>query len=126
MSIYQPSPVDFPKRRMRENSSPVSMVARAQKYEGEVNKLKTRTVEPAAGLAGIRDDHIAIRLLGLQERLEALDRLYNEEIGNLSRELAQLKVEYVRLCQAGSAAPRGGKSLRRPALHSRQNSDESQ
>jgi hypothetical protein len=88
-----------------------------------VNKLKASTIEPAVGPAGTRDDHIAIRLLGLQERLEALDRLYNEEIGNLSRELAKLQVEYVRLCQAGSAVPRGGKSSRR---RSRQNSDESQ
>jgi hypothetical protein len=111
---------------MRENTTPISVVARAQKYEGAVNKLKASTIEPAAGPAGTRDDHIAIRLLGLQERLEALDRLYNEEIGNLSRELAKLQVEYVRLCQAGSAVPRGGKSSRRPALRSRQNSDESQ
>jgi hypothetical protein len=110
---------------MRVSSAPISTVARAQKYEGEVNKLKTGTGVPHAGLAGTRDDHIAIRLLRLQERLEALDRLYNEEIGNLFRELAKLEVEYVRLCQAGSAVPRGRKTSRRPGLHSGQNSDES-
>jgi hypothetical protein len=110
---------------MRGNNTSVTLVSTTQNFEGEVNKLKTSTVIPVTGESSILDDHIAIRLLGLQERLEALDRLYNEEIGNLSQELAQLKVEYVRLCQSRLAAPHGGKSSRRPATRSRQSSDES-
>jgi hypothetical protein len=108
---------------MRRNDTPIPLVSRAKNYEGEVNKLKTSMVVPITGESGDRDDHIAIKLLGLQERLEALDRLYNEEIGNLSWELAQLTVEYVRLCETRSAVPRGGKSSRRPATRARQNSD---
>ena len=97
----------------------------AQKYEGEVNKRKTSALVPDAGLTGDRDEHIAIRLLGLQGRLDALDRLYNEEISNLCRELAQLKAEYVRFCQTRSGVSHRGKSSRRPANHSRPKSNES-
>ena len=43
---------------------------------------------------------IAFRLLEMQQRLEAWDRLYNQEIGTLQRELAQLKANFVRLQQA--------------------------
>jgi hypothetical protein len=110
---------------MRRNDTPIPLVSRAENYEGEVNKLKTSMVVPTNGESGDRGDHLAIKLLGLQERLEAFDRLYNEEIGNLFRELAQLEVEYVRLCQTRSRVPRGGKSLRRPAIRARHNSDTS-
>jgi hypothetical protein len=108
---------------MRLNDALIPLVSGAENYEGEVNKLKTSMVVPITGESGDRDDHIAIKLLGLQARLEALDRLYNEEIGNLSWELAQLKVEYVRLCQTRSAVPRGRKSSRRPVIRAGQNSD---
>ncbi len=57
-------------------------------------------------------DRIAIGLLKLQQRFDALDRLYNEEIGSLSQELSQLKAEYVRLFQSRSALPRRGKPSR--------------
>jgi hypothetical protein len=90
-----------------------------------VNKLKTGTVVSTTAKSDNRDDHIAIRLLRVQARLEALDRLYNEEISSISRELAQLKSEYVRLCQSGSSVPHRGKSSRRPASRSYQTSDES-
>jgi hypothetical protein len=42
---------------------------------------------------------IAFRLLEMQQRLEAWDRLYNQEVGVLQRELAQLKANFVRLQQ---------------------------
>ena len=80
-----------------------------------MNSLKSSTVASSSDLVGSEPDPIAIGLLGLQQRLEALDRLYNEEIGNLSRELAQLKADYVRLYQTRSALPRGGKSSRHQA-----------
>jgi hypothetical protein len=41
-------------------------------------------------------DIIAIGLLTLEQKLSALDRLYNEEVSTLCRELAQLKADYVR------------------------------
>jgi hypothetical protein len=81
-----------------------------------VNSLKSSTVATTSDPVGSEPDPIAIGLLGLQQRLEALDRLYNEEIGNLSRELAQLKADYVRLYQTRSALRRGGKSSRHQAL----------
>jgi len=51
-------------------------------------------VTPPGGSIGI-----AIRLLQLQQRLDAWDRLYNEEIVGLRKELSQLKADYVRQYQ---------------------------
>lgn len=45
-------------------------------------------------------EYIAFRLLQLQQRLDAWDRLYNEEIGGLQRDVAALNAAYVRLRQA--------------------------
>ena len=42
---------------------------------------------------------IAFRLLEMQQRLEAWDRLYNQEVVALQSELAQLKANFVRLQQ---------------------------
>ena len=53
---------------------------------------------------------IAISLLALEQRFKALDRLYNEEIAALNRELAQLKAEYVRLFHHTPARPRRHKA----------------
>jgi hypothetical protein len=47
---------------------------------------------------------IAFRLLEMQQRLEAWDRLYNQEVTTLQRELAQLKANYVRQQQAQAQA----------------------
>jgi|GEM_PF-6403384 hypothetical protein len=41
-------------------------------------------------------DDMAFRLLELQQKLEAWDRLYNEEIVGLRKELSQLKADFVR------------------------------
>lgn len=38
---------------------------------------------------------IAIRLLEFQQRLDAWDRLYNEEIVGMRRELSQVKADFV-------------------------------
>lgn len=46
------------------------------------------------------DDDIAFRLLQMQQKLEAWDRLYNEEIGSLRRDLAEMKADYVQRWQA--------------------------
>jgi hypothetical protein len=61
---------------------------------------------------------IAFRLLEMQQRLEAWDRLYNEEIVTLQRELAQLKANFVRLqqmqqAQAGADRPRRRRTPRK-------------
>lgn len=77
-----------------------------------MSNLKTSTVVSPPDEAGSGPDLIAIGLLKLQQRLDALDRLYNEEIGNLCRELTQLKADYVRLYQTRSAPSRSGKSSR--------------
>lgn len=91
-----------------------------------MNNLKTSTVASSSDEVESGPDLIAIGLLKLQQRLEALDRLYNEEIGNLSRELAQLKADYVRLYQTRSALSRGGKSSRERANRSQRVLDVSQ
>lgn len=60
---------------------------------------------------GVSDpDPIAIGLLKLQQRFDALDRLYNEEIGALCQELARLKADYVRRFQGNE--PRTPKRTR--------------
>jgi hypothetical protein len=75
----------------------------------EVNtSVISHTSEDVVG----RPDHIALGLLRLQQRLDALDRLYNEEITNLSRELAELKADYVRLFQSRPTQSRGGRAAR--------------
>jgi tRNA(Phe) wybutosine-synthesizing methylase Tyw3 len=40
---------------------------------------------------------IALRLLVFQQRLDALDRLYNEEVNSLKSELTRLKEELVQM-----------------------------
>lgn len=62
--------------------------------------LSTNLMSNAHSEGDGEPDPIAIRLLKLQQRFDALDRLYNEEIGNLYQELCQLKADYIRLYQA--------------------------
>lgn len=69
----------------------------------------------ASAEANCRPDSIAIGLLTLQERFDALDRLYNEEVGSLSLELARLKADYVRLFQARPTLRRAKKASHAPA-----------
>ena len=44
-------------------------------------------------------DDTALRLLELQQKLEAWDRLYNEEVRGLRKELSLLMASYMRECQ---------------------------
>jgi hypothetical protein len=44
-------------------------------------------------------DDTAFRLLELQQKLEAWDRLYNEEVRGLRKELSLLMASYMRECQ---------------------------
>lgn len=53
---------------------------------------------------------IAIRLLYVQQRIEALERLYNEEVSSLRQDVSDMKLAFVRQAQAqgrleGEAAP---------------------
>jgi hypothetical protein len=58
---------------------------------------------------------IAFRLLEMQQRLEAWDRLYNQEVVTLQRELAQLKANFVRQqVQAQAEKPRRRRASRKP------------
>lgn len=56
---------------------------------------------------------IAIGLLTLEQKLSALDRLYNEEVRALCRELAQLKVEYVRHYRSAPNLRKSAPNLRK-------------
>jgi hypothetical protein len=57
----------------------------------------------------------AFRLLQLQQRLDAWDLLYNEEINQIHKELAAVKTDYLRLRQAQvQGAARGRK--RKPVV----------
>lgn len=51
------------------------------------------------------DVDFALCLLQVQQRLDMWDRLYNEEIGALRRELSQLVAEYVRQRQRQLTRP---------------------
>lgn len=90
----------------------------AQKCEGDVDNSYIGVVSHGPDEINNGPDPIAIGLLKLQQRFDALDRLYNEEIGSLSQELAQLKAEYVRLFQSRSSLPRRGKTSRGQAKSS--------
>lgn len=59
-------------------------------------------------------DIIAVGLLTLEQRLKALDRLYNEEISVLCRELAQLKEAYLRHHHSKPTRARRGNAPRAP------------
>jgi hypothetical protein len=52
-------------------------------------------------MAGIsqmaQDEDLAFRLLRLEQRLDAWDRLYNEEVGELKKELHELAAEFMQL-----------------------------
>ncbi len=70
---------------------------------------QTAKMSQAPNEIGCAPDLIAIGLLRLRQRLDALDRLYNEDISTLHQVLAELTADYVRLCEAWSSLPRRGK-----------------
>lgn len=70
-----------------------------------MDNSSTKVVSHAPGEIASGPDLIAIGLLNLQQRLETLDRLYNEEIGALCQELARLKADYIRLYQSSATQP---------------------
>ncbi|HZC04823.1 MAG TPA: hypothetical protein VE338_04210 [Ktedonobacterales bacterium] len=43
---------------------------------------------------------VAIRLLYIQQRLDALERLYNEEVSSLRKDVSDMNIEFVRQAQA--------------------------
>jgi Skp family chaperone for outer membrane proteins len=59
---------------------------------------------------------VAVRLLEMQQQLEAWDRLYNQEIGTLQKELSQLKADFVRQqkAQAQVDKPKRRRAPRKP------------
>jgi hypothetical protein len=68
--------------------------------------------------AAVPDDS-AHRILQLQQKLEAWDRLYNEEIEGLRRELADLTARYLRNCEVREPAiSRPGRKRRTAPLPS--------
>lgn len=77
------------------------------------NAVSTAPVDP-----GSAPDVIAIGLLTLEQRIAALDRLYNEEVAALSRELAKLKAEYVCLYHNKSVRRRRDKAFPVPMSRS--------
>ena len=72
------------------------------------------TQEEGSAATAARLD-IAVRLMALQERLAAFDRLYNEEIAGLTEGLHQLKADVVREYTASA----GGKPPPTPPKRSR-------
>jgi hypothetical protein len=43
---------------------------------------------------------VAVRLLYIQQRIEALERLYNEEVSNLRRDVSEMKLAVLRQAQS--------------------------
>jgi hypothetical protein len=76
--------------------------------------------DPRSGDApkGSAPVEIAVRLLELQQRMAAFDRLYNEEISKLTEQLSELIAEFLRQYQPpaqGSALATKPKRSRRKA-----------
>ena len=86
---------------------------KTQNSEGDVVKAHTGGARRASDDAVSEPDLIAIGLLSLQQRFDALDRLYNEEIGALCQELARLKADYVRRFYSGATQPPADPSAER-------------
>lgn len=66
---------------------------------------------------------IAIRLLKLQQRIAALDILYDEEVTGLTKELSRLEADFIRHYQAmtpGKPMPKPFKQPGRKHGHSKQ------
>jgi hypothetical protein len=86
----------------------MSLGYREEQHMDEPPMMET----PGAEATGSND--IAFRLLQLQQRLDAWDRLYNEEIIGLRQDLAQLKADYLRQRQAQEqqAKPRRPRRIR--------------
>ena len=78
----------------------------------------------SAATQPVPERDIAFQLLLLQQKLGALDRLYNEEVVALHHDLTQLKAEYVRQVQAQreGAAPKSSRQEKKTAKGSRRKS----
>lgn len=63
--------------------------------------------------AELRED-IGFHLLQMQQRLEAWDRLYNEEMSQLQLELAQVKRDFVQRYAAARQQAKARRPRRRP------------
>ncbi|HEU5349259.1 MAG TPA: hypothetical protein VFU63_11670 [Ktedonobacterales bacterium] len=57
---------------------------------------------------------IAIRLLKLQQRVAALDILYDEEVTGLTKELSRLEADFIRHYQAMTSVKPAPKPLKQP------------
>src|SRR5262245_60426642 len=85
-------------------------------HQEEQSRPDLRSSATQAGPAPL---DVAILLLELQQRMAALDRLYNEEISGLSETLSQLKAEFIRQHPSptqGQAAAQKPKQRRRKAV----------
>lgn len=51
-------------------------------------------------LSAISASDLAVRLLYVQQRIEALERLYNEEVSDLRRDVSDMKLAVVREAQS--------------------------
>jgi hypothetical protein len=61
-------------------------------------EAKVEKQDPMAGISQMaQDEDLAFRLLRLEQRLDAWDRLYNEEVGELKRELHELAAEFTQM-----------------------------
>jgi hypothetical protein len=73
----------------------------------------TRKVDAPLDAAGAHGE-LAVRLLELRQRLEAWDRLYNEEMGKLSEQLTRVTSDYLHLLQQRQAPRAEAAQPRRP------------
>jgi hypothetical protein len=65
----------------------------------------------------VAETNWAFRLLQFQHRLDAWDRLYNEEIGALRKELERLTADYTREYERLQQAGRTARQRRPGPLH---------
>lgn len=65
---------------------------------------------PVMELTPIPASDVAVRLLYVQQRIEALERLYNEEVSNLRRDVSEMKLAVVRQAQSQGRLTNGQES----------------
>ncbi len=79
-----------------------------RRHKKAMGKQKKASTVDMSAIAYPAD--IAIRLLYVQQRIDALERLYNEEVSSLRQDVSEMKLAFVRQAQAegrleGEAGP---------------------
>ncbi|HEX8996406.1 MAG TPA: hypothetical protein VF812_10280 [Ktedonobacterales bacterium] len=77
-------------------------MVKKKKSRRRQRKAMGKQKRPLSGQPSIslQPQDIAIRLLYIQQRIESLERLYNEEVSSLKKDVSDINMAFVRQAQA--------------------------